>query len=647
MSSLSHGLCFVPSIVLSSALGWWLGNLLHHPILGVAGGALAALGAFMDWGGKQRLADGTVWPPHTPPSAPWEQIGKALLVLAGMAIFGMIGAGGGWLIGGLFWQQSLTGQAWGMVAGALLGWLCLMADKEELIHKPKELGTEYGIARYLALHEALQVGTALNPTCGLYLGLVGEWVHATRKKLVQEIRRFGFVGDLSALVVSPSGGGKLSCSMAPTLLTNTDDHMIVFDPTGQAAAVTGGSVAPGAKAWRRKGLHRRVVVLNPFNILPHILQASSSVNPLADIAPDSPTFESDMRSMAAVIQPVHAAETNRFFSESSRELIAALLMHVRIVHGQAATLPMVNDTLQQSEPYLNEKVFLPMRDSACAAVRHIGNAYYLPEGAERGKAVKDVLATAKTAMAWLSDSVMQRLFSAATFSWKELKNPGQERLTVYLVWPSNKGADHAKAAELVLSTALDTLLQYPATPVLMLCDEMGNAFQPRGRGIDLIRRGFAEGRKFGVRIVGYLQNWGQLLALAGEEDASTLAANAGIKVFFGAAPGDHITADYICKTAGDKAIWQPSQNKPVVISAEGHTEFIGWEPSNSNATGVPLLHPQELPEMTRKGELLAFLGTSGFPLRMDRFPHYYEVPALRAKADPDPFHEQGTGTATP
>jgi type IV secretory pathway TraG/TraD family ATPase VirD4 len=643
MPSLLACLLFVPSLAICGAAGAWLGNILHHPRLGLAGGAIAAFSAFMGWGGKQRLQDGSLWAPQD--YSPWEQVPHALVVLAAMTACGWLGYGIGGFIGEA-WngnRQPLIGQTWGMVAGSLGAWVYLMQDKE-LVGHPKVLGTEYGIARFLEFSEALKAGTSLNPTGGLYLGQVRLWVQKKRKKLVQELFRLAYTGDISALVVSPAGGGKFSCSLCPTLLTNQDDHIIVFDPTGQAAAVTGGSVVPGAKAWRREGLKRRVVVINPFNILGHILQKSASVNPLAEIDQDSPTFESDMRGIAAIIQPVHAAETNRFFSESSRELLAAMLMHTRSIHGKAATLPMVNDALQQSEPYLNETVFKAMIESVCPAVRHIGNQYYLPQGAERSKGAKDVLATAKTAMAWLSDSVMQRLFSQPDFSWKELKRQTPERLTVYIVWPSNKGADHAKAAELLLSTALDTLLDYPTTPVLMLVDEMANALQKKGRGIDLIRRGFAEGRKYGVRVVGVLQNWGQLIALAGEEDATTLAANAGITVFFGAAPGDHITADYICKTAGQQGIWQPSQDKPVVVAADGGAEFIGWQPSTSNATGVPLLHPQMLPEINRNGQLLAFLGKSGFPLLMDRFPHYFQVKELAARADPDPFHESGNAT---
>jgi hypothetical protein len=322
MPSLLGWVLFAPSLALSGAAGYWLANLLHHPLIGMAGGVLAAISALMGWGcGKQRLEDGSLWAQED--YSPWTQFGVALVVLAAMTGCGWLGYGIGGFIGQAWNRQPLTGQAWGMVAGALGAWVYMMQDKI-LVGRPKALGTEYGIARFLEFYEALKAGTSLNPTSGLYLGQVRLWVQKKRKKFVQELFRFGYTSDISALVVSPAGGGKFSCSICPTLLTNQDDHIIVFDPTGQAAAVTGGSVAPGAKAWRRDGLKRRVVVINPFGILGHILQASASVNPLAEIEPDSPTFESDMRGIAAIIQPVHAAETNRFFSESSRELLAAL-----------------------------------------------------------------------------------------------------------------------------------------------------------------------------------------------------------------------------------------------------------------------------------------------------------------------------------
>lgn len=626
---------FMPMLGVTSMGGYYLGDtLLQQPYYGLAVGAGASL-------------TGLVHTLRTDVASTRVMAEHVLCSFAAMPLCGLGGQGVGWLTAALMhWPRSAS-QVAGLAIGTVCGWL-IMTQREAELNDQGHHGNIYGIARFLTLHEALEPEDSApmlsdTPGKGLYLGQLVTWLRQPRMWGVFDraprpvIHDLVYPGSIGGLVVSPAGGGKFSCSIAKTLFTNTEDHVVVLDPTGQATAVTGGSVASGAKAWRRNGLGRRVVVINPFHILGHLLQASASLNPLADIDPDSPTFEADLRGIAGIIQPVHDAESNRFFSEASRELITALLIHARLVHGTAATLPMVNEMLQESEPYLNEHVFLPMRYSEYAAVRAIGNLYWLPEGHARGKTAEGVLQTAKTSMGWLSDGVMQRLFGKADFSWRELKRTTPERLTIYLVWPSDKGEDYAKASELILSTAINTLLNYPKTPVLMLVDEMANALIPRGRGIAMIRRGFAEGRKYGLRIIGYLQNWSQLIALAGEEDASTIAANAGVKTFFGAAPGDNITADYVCDTIGQQTIWKPGQNEPI-FSEDGRT-LVGWKQVPHEAAPAPLIHPQHLPEFARQGLQLTLLGQSGFPLLSSRFPHYYAVRAMMEKADPDPFHE--------
>ena len=75
-----------------------------------------------------------------------------------------------------------------------------------------------------------------------------------RRQQTIRARHLAYAADLSALLVASAGSGKFSCAIAPTLLTNTADHVIVFDPKGQAAAVTGGSIKRDARAWRRDGL---------------------------------------------------------------------------------------------------------------------------------------------------------------------------------------------------------------------------------------------------------------------------------------------------------------------------------------------------------------------------------------------------------
>jgi type IV secretion system protein VirD4 len=617
-------------MALSSTAGWWLANLLHHPMLGLAGGFLAAFSALMGWGcGKERLADGTIWSPED--YSPWTQLGVSPVIMAVMAVCGGIGSGLGALVGEAWNHQPIIGQTLGMIGGALCGWLAMMQEKE-LENFPKHHDDAHGRARPETLEGALDgKGIFVNPVNGLWLGQWTAWVQRRKwKKPVQQVLDLGFSKMASSIVIAPPGSGKFTAAICPTLLTNTTDNIVVLDPAGQACAVT---------ARFRRSIGHRVVVINPFNELPGLLGESSRVNVLADLEVESPTFAQDIRAIATIIVPIMADDKNRFFTDSARDLVMSMIIHHRLTLGDKATLPGVNELLQQT-PLELDKVFEAMRFSEVASVRHVGNRYHLQS--ERGEN-NSILGTAKMAMSFLADDAMERLFGAGNnFSFRDLKQPDKPT-TVFIVWPALKANDYARAAEILIGSALNSLMTYPASPsTLFIVDEMQAALQQQGGAIARIRDGFTNGRKVGLRIMAVAQDWNQFLGMfPHEKDAYTLLNSAGMAQFFGTGAMDTTTQDLIIAQAGDKTIWKPTQNKPVVVAANGGAEFIGWEPSQSSATGVPLLDRLDLREMQGNDQQIAFLMGGAFPVIMPRS-HYYKIDWLRKRADPDPYETSKT-----
>ena len=120
------------------------------------------------------------------------------------------------------------------------------------------------------------------------------------------------------------------------------------------------------------------------------------------------------------------------------------------------------------------------------------------------------------------------------------------------------------------------------------------------------------------------------------QDAYTLLNNAGMAQFFGTGAMDSVTQDLLIAQAGNRTIWAPSQNKPVIFAEGGRAEFLGWEEQPKQATGVPLLTRLDLREMHGNGLQIAFLMGKRFPVVMDRS-HYFNMPSMRVLADSDPY----------
>lgn len=439
-------------------------------------------------------------------------------------------------------------------------------------------------------------------------------------------QRVAFAGGVSAMLLAPTGSGKFSCSICMTCLHNRTDNLIVFDPAGQACAVC---------ARYRRSLGHRVVIFNPFNELPGLLGEPVRVNPLGELDPSSLTFVQDVRDIAAILKRVESDDKQKFFVESAQDVIGAVGMHIRITEGPQATLQRVNQTLHLSPADLNQ-LFGAMRDSPLEAVRQVGTRYYVEGEARERASVRDVIDTARSGTRFLADPPMINLFSGNDFSWKTLKHP-TDRTTVFIVWPALKASSYAPAAELLLCSAMAGLMTWPPAPCLLLVDEMPTAMQRKGVCVDKIRDVFTNGRKVGLKAQIVAQDFGQFLGMFQEpDDAYTLLNNAGVVQFYGTGAMDTVTQDLILQQAGNRTIWAPKQHEPVF--SEDGAELLGWSPQRGEAMPLPLLTRADLREMHGNGLQIDFLMGCRHPILMPRTPHYYQVPALKALLDPDPYH---------
>jgi type IV secretion system protein VirD4 len=478
---------------------------------------------------------------------------------------------------------------------------------------PRSPEPVYGSARAATVPELIPHNVDGNMAGGIYVGVGFDGQSQKNRFLV-------YSGENSAILVAPSGSGKMTCSLAYTLLLNTQDNIVVYDPKGELAAITG---------RQRASLHHtEIIIFNPFGTLPGILpKATASYNPVASLDPDSDTFPTDAALQADVLIALSVGDQNPFFVKTARLMVAAVIMYDRITEGKNASLPRVYELLNQDEKNMG-LMFLAMQQSKCQAVKQVGLSYGTPEQLA-SNATRNVLATIRSEMNFLNTPVMTRLFSGdSPFDFNRLKTDTEKRFTVYIVFPAKEGKAFSKASELLIAAAVNAVMVPPKTRTLLIVDEAATALTPCGGGIQKIREAFSLGRGYGLRVQMVVQSWPQLLTMfPNEKTADELAASAGLIQFYGA--NDSTTADVIRKNAGQKTIWSLSSNPFAPFGIEGS---VGGE-------GVNLLTDQAIRGMQGNGSQIVFLLGSENPAVLSRKPPYHEVKAINALADPNPYFE--------
>src|SRR5580658_4922037 len=135
-----------------------------------------------------------------------------------------------------------------------------------------------------------------------------------------------YKNDGHLLTVAPTGSGKGRDVLVPALL-DYEGSCIVIDPKGQLAAIT---------RKQRERMGQRIIVLNPFNILPEYVGATARFNPMAALDPAVDSFGTDCDNIADSIVVHEAAGRDNHWNESAHGLIAALIGHLAANMGPAS-----------------------------------------------------------------------------------------------------------------------------------------------------------------------------------------------------------------------------------------------------------------------------------------------------------------------
>lgn len=405
--------------------------------------------------------------------------------------------------------------------------------------------------------------------------------------------------ETNVLVCAPTGAGKGTAIIMPTLLQYTDS-VFVIDPKGENCAVT---------MRRRKELGQTIHILNPWNVfdLPNVC-----INPLDSVQPDDREAVSKASEIAhSLVVPAKGGSS--FWDTSAHGLIRGMLLYVT-AYEREKNLGRVRALLSQGAEDLRKTLDrMAASELYSDVLSEIGNQF---SGMEN-RTFSDVLATALAHLDFLVDPVVRESLGRSDVQFSDLlKTP----TSVFLIIPLRSLAAQARWLRLAVGLALSEIEALPRADSNNRCLFILDEFPALGN-MDAVYRGVSTVRGSGVDFCLITQDLSQLISIYGEK-AKTIAANCRFKWFSGISdPG---TAGYLSEMLG---------NHTVTVQSSSFSG--GGESITRSLTGTPLRSPDAL---MRAPEHAAYLLRSGSRPVLIRKAPFFSNEDMRAHADPNPYY---------
>jgi type IV secretion system protein VirD4 len=447
---------------------------------------------------------------------------------------------------------------------------------------------------------------------GIFLGYDGEGAHG---------RPVGFTDDRHVITIAGSRAGKGRSLIVPNMLLY-EGSVLAIDPKGELARIT-------SRARAEKG--QRVFVLDPFRVSADACETDAQkaalearfayYNPLSELDPKSATFIDDAMIIASAM--IKDGRTNdRFWADSARVLMHALIMYVFVLPEDDRNLCTVRDLLTLRGPLMERAVSgleMCAQDALWQLLKNTGNDKFNGVVKAAGETfstmhdngVSSVLATARTETAFLDSPMLQSILRAPpkgpngeaqgrTFKLGDMK---RHAVTVYLCLPAGRMASHANWLRIFIDLAMmaferdNKRLEVPLLMVL-------NEFPVLGymRSLEAAAGQIAG---FGVKLWTVIQDVTQLQRLY-RETWETFVGNAGVVTAF--ANTDGATLKYLSERLGriNMDLVRPSE----ISAAQGRG---GGSLTRTQTREDPLLAPQEIALAFERDKLRILVLVAGLP----------------------------------
>jgi type IV secretion system protein VirD4 len=451
----------------------------------------------------------------------------------------------------------------------------------------------YGSARWAKIRDLEPLGMVGGD--GLFLGNLDG----------KDIRHNG-EGHL--LTIGGSGGGKSTGLVVPTLITLKQGAVIVTDPSGELAAMTG----------RRRAELGPVFYLNPFADYfqkdTGMDYPDSGFNPLSVLDPASSTFFSEVQAFSRLLMVNDRKESGSYFNDEGAEFVSLMISAIilydhRDLHTLEFLYSVVRDSteaIQTRLEWIIQRDHPALRDEAQRFLSIIQHAQPQWQG---------IISKAGLATKRYAPSTPLAVHTAKNgFDASLLKT---QNVTVYVIVPSA-----------LLATALPWLNMLmgvlgmavgkpgPRSPVTMLIDECPSlGFLPD------LQSHLQQFRKVGLRIWMFTQTRSAMAApeLYGESGFQAIEGVCDFKQYFSI--GEGYVQKQVSEACGNYTVSNPN--------AGGGMSDIGR----------PLITPDEVRGLPKFTQILT-LNNFQFPLRCELVP-FFNRKEWRVMVDPNPYRGGG------
>jgi len=475
--------------------------------------------------------------------------------------------------------------------GTLACWAATAAYGALRLGRLRRVGDLHGSSHWASAREVAAAGLLAGGPGGIVVGSLGKRPLVDRK-------------DRHALVYAPSGAGKSSCLVIPTLL-RWQGSLLAFDIKGELWAKTAGH------------RYRQQQVAIRFD--PTLPTGSAAYNPLLAI----PRSEEDVAAAQDVadilVNPEGRESTGgeRFFEDSARALLTGVILHA-VYTEQEPSLGSCLRLLSSPKPAetweaMRQATHDPERQrgwtdpsgARCATHPTVASAASRLQGMDHRTAT-GVAATAQSKLALFEDPLVCANTARCDFHGEDLI-AGAAPVSVYLTVAPSDLDRMRPLLRIVLNQITRQLtreLRPGRRPVLLMLDE----FTALGR-LDFMHRGIGFFRGYDVRVFLSIQSLEQLFQIYGRHQS--ISANCGVQIAYGA--NDLATAKLLSEMTGRRTVeYRRESRSPGMLG--------GRRSESEAAAGRPLLSPDEVRRLP-EGEALIYVAGCA-PIRGRRVPYF-------------------------
>lgn len=309
---------------------------------------------------------------------------------------------------------------------------------------------------------------------------------------------------------------------------------VIIDVKGELCAV-----------WAKHliSIGKRVVILNPWDLLDGLVPGKSPYNPLDMVSdPSSPHLIDDLSIIAEMIIPRKDDDKNRFFSDNARNIIASLLLH--LVTTDKIEKPTLVHLWEWTRLYGKEwdELLADMADSNHpvhgATLRNAANECL--KMMEANETYSSIMSNVLESTNFIKSGPLQQSLQSGLDPY----TVADGNTIVFVVFPVDKLQSHPNWLRLVVSTLMRSIVRKPSKHrTVFICDEAASLGHSKEWETAL-----AAYAGFNITMWLVYQDLAQVADIYGKRWESVMA-NCTVRQF--TSIRDHFTADYIHKLMGE------------------------------------------------------------------------------------------------